>query len=73
MALGQSPAPYIPSSFTDDLDLMTIEEVAIKLKVDKSTVYKMIRKGEMRSIHFGRSVRIMRRDLAEFIEQNRGE
>lgn len=72
MAIGGSPAVYPPSPEPDELDLMTVDEVAARLKVDGSSVYRMIKRGEMRAVHFGKSVRVMRRDLADFIEQNRG-
>jgi len=72
MDISGSPTIYPPSSPSDELDLMTVEEVATRLKVDESTVYRIIQRGEMRCVHFGKSVRVMRQDLAEFIEQNRG-
>lgn len=72
MAIGGMPAVYLPSSSIDELDLMTLDEVAALLKVDPSTVSRMIRRGEMKGVHIGRSVRVMRSDLAEFIEQSKG-
>jgi excisionase family DNA binding protein len=72
MAIGGVPAVYPPSSTHDELEMMTIDEVAAVLKVDRSTVSRLILRGEMKAAHFGRSVRVMKRDLVEFIEQSRG-
>lgn len=71
MAIGGMPAVYPPGSSIDELDMLTIDEVAALLKVDPSTVSRMIRRGEMKGVHIGRSVRVIRSDLAEFIEHNK--
>ena len=68
MAIGGMPAIYQPNGEIDELDLMTIEEVAAILKVDKSTVCRMIQRGEMKASHFGRSVRVKRADLIVFVK-----
>jgi excisionase family DNA binding protein len=56
----------------DELILYTIDEVAAMLKVDPSTVSRMISRGELTAVKFsGRTVRVKRSDLVEFIEQSR--
>ena len=50
-----------------NLDLLTLDEVARRLKVDPTTVGRMIKKGEIAAVRWGRSVRIRRVDLEQFI------
>lgn len=70
MALGPavSAYPYEPS--TDELELLTIDEVAKILNLDQSTIYKYIRAKELRAVRFGRAVRVRRADVLRFIEQH---
>lgn len=49
--------PMRPQQY-EPVDLMSVEEVAAKLKVCKATVYKMVRKGQIEAVHLGRLVRI---------------
>lgn len=47
----------------------TVEEVAKKMRVAASTVYRMAQKGEIPAIKFGRAWRFSERKLAEFLEK----
>jgi excisionase family DNA binding protein len=47
--------------------LLKIEEVVRILSLGRSQVYKLITSGELRSIKIGRSRRIPRQALAEFL------
>jgi len=50
-------------------ELLRAEEVALVLGVGRSKVFEMLRAGELPVIRLGRSVRIPRRALDEWIEQ----
>ena len=56
----------------NDHELMTIKEVAKYLKVSKSTIFRLMRDGELPSIKFSakRFTRIKRSDLEAFIERH---
>jgi excisionase family DNA binding protein len=49
------------------LELLTLDEAAVILKVDPTTVGRRVKSGEIAAVHIGRSVRIRRQDLEEFI------
>jgi excisionase family DNA binding protein len=56
----------------DDVDrghhqLMTVVEVAAALRVSKATVYRMVQSGVMPSKRMGRTVRISRRIVEDFL------
>jgi excisionase family DNA binding protein len=55
-----------------DLELLTAPEAAKLLKVDASTVYRLMMMGELRSVRWGRCVRIRKPDLQEFITLHLG-
>ncbi|MDU3680801.1 MAG: helix-turn-helix domain-containing protein [Flavonifractor plautii] len=56
-----------PTSF-DDLPLvMTIEDVAEILQVSKSTTYQLARSEQLRSIHVGQRLRILRTDFVAYL------
>lgn len=53
----------------DDLDVtLTIDEVAEILKVSKSSAYRLVKDGGIRSIKVGKTLRVSRKNLKEFIE-----
>jgi len=54
-----------------DLELLTAQETGALLKVDAATVYRMIQRGELLPVRFGRCVRVARTDLAAFIANHR--
>jgi excisionase family DNA binding protein len=51
-------------------DLLTYEQVARVLQVTPRTVWTHVKEGRLRSIKFGRSVRVAPADLAAFIERS---
>jgi excisionase family DNA binding protein len=53
-----------------NLQLLTLDEAAKILKVNPTTVGRMVRRGEIASVHYGRSVRIRRADLEKFIDDH---
>ena len=50
--------------------LLTAQDVAGALSIGKSTVYQLIKRGELHCIRIGSSVRVRYEDLEKFIESN---
>jgi excisionase family DNA binding protein len=57
-------------TWTPDLQLLTASEAAQLLKVSPKTVYVMIEREEIATVRFGRSVRIRKEDLEDFINSH---
>jgi len=53
-----------------NLELLTLEEAGKLLKNDPTTIGRMIQRGEIAAVRYGRSVRIRRQDLEEFIKSH---
>jgi len=51
-------------------EYLTIEEVAQKMRVNKHTVYRMARKGQIPALRFGRSWRINTIELEKLFKGN---
>ena len=49
--------------------LLTIGEVALYLRMNTSTVYRLARAGILPCIRIGRSLRVRTTDLASFMEE----
>lgn len=52
-------------------DLLTVEEVADRLKVSKMTVYRLIESRELPALRIGRSYRVAATDLDAFLSRSR--
>ena len=52
-------------------ELMTVEQVAAYLQLNKLTVYKFIRSGELQALRLGRSFRVRRADVDAFLEAHK--
>ncbi len=50
--------------------LLTVLEVANILGLGQSTVYLLIKRGELTCVHIGRAVRVRQEDLEAFIQSN---
>jgi excisionase family DNA binding protein len=48
-------------------DLMTVAEAASTMRVSKMTVYRLLQAGEIAALRIGRSFRIERADLSEYL------
>jgi excisionase family DNA binding protein len=48
--------------------LLTVDEVAYALRLSRSQVYALLRRGALRSFHIDRSRRVRRDDLLAFID-----
>ncbi len=53
------------------LDLLTIPELCQELGMGKSWIYRRIRSGEIPSVKLGRSIKVKRDDLEEYLESRR--
>ena len=51
----------------DNTPLLTVLEAAQELRIARSSVYKLMSRGELKSVHVGTRRLIRRSDLAEFV------
>lgn len=49
--------------------LLTAEEAAHALNVGRTTLYALMRNGQLRSVHIGRSCRLTRAELLRYVAQ----
>lgn len=60
-------------NYTDD-EIMTVNDVAQYLKISVITTYRLVQEGKIPAFKVGRSWRVKRSDLDDFIEkQKQGE
>src|SRR5918912_695496 len=52
-------------------ELLSIQEVCQELKMGKSWVYRRLKSGEIPSIKLGHNIKVRRKDLEEYLEDNR--
>jgi excisionase family DNA binding protein len=52
-------------------DILTIEELAVYLKIPKSTLYKLVREGKIPSQKIGRHWRFRRGAINHWLEETR--
>jgi len=50
-------------------DVLTIDELAIYLKIPKSTLYKLVREGKIPSHKIGRHWRFQKRSIERWLER----
>ncbi|WP_018549261.1 helix-turn-helix domain-containing protein [Streptomyces sp. LaPpAH-108] len=63
-----SPPPTVlRTEATPVLDLLTVPQVMVRLQLDRSAVYDLLRTGQLASITLGRARRIPTRALTDFI------
>jgi excisionase family DNA binding protein len=53
------------------LELLSIPAVCQELDMGKSWVYRQIKSGELPSVKLGRSIKITRQDLEDYLESHR--
>jgi excisionase family DNA binding protein len=53
------------------VELLSIPEVCQELSMGKSWVYRQIKSGGLPSVKLGRSIKIKRQDLEEYLESHR--
>jgi len=64
-------SPVKPESFElfrDVPDMATKKQAADALQVDPKTITRLIDRGELKAVHIGRSVRIPKTALLEYVE-----
>ena len=49
--------------------LLTVAEVAQVMRVSRMTVYRLIRRGQLKAIRVGRNYRVRENDLNEYLEE----
>lgn len=55
------------STHLDPLELLTISEVSRLIRRSRSALYVDIAAGRLRVVHLGRSTRVWRRDLEDYV------
>ncbi len=70
-ATNQAPSGTgdIVSGVADPLQLLTVQEVASLLRVQKWFVYDQIKRGDLVAVKLGRSLRTRRDDLDAFVSR----
>src|SRR3954452_1494521 len=63
--MGDAQRPREPVS-SDPL-LLTTEEAATVLRLGRTTIYALMKAGELRAVHIGRSCRLSRRELERLV------
>jgi excisionase family DNA binding protein len=54
-----------------DLELLSIAQVCQRLAMGKSWVYRRIHEGEIPSVRLGRTIKVRRADLENFVDEHR--
>ena len=52
--------------FEDLPDYLSVEEIRVYLGLGRSTIYDLLRRGELPAVRFGRVIRIPRHSLAQY-------
>ena len=50
-------------------DVLTISDLQKALQIGRNTAYRLVRSKELRSIHIGKSIRIPKEYVKEFVER----
>ena len=50
--------------------LLTAQDVASEMQISEAMAYHLMKRGEIRTIRFGRTVRVRRTDLEAFIQNS---
>jgi excisionase family DNA binding protein len=63
--MGESQRP--PDPVSRDRQLLTPEEAAEVLSVGRTTIYALMKAGDLHGIHIGRSCRLSRAELERYV------
>jgi excisionase family DNA binding protein len=50
-------------------EYLTVDEIAAELRLSKMTVYRLVKIGELPALQIGRSFRVKRTDLDEYLRE----
>ena len=56
-------------SFANLPDILTIDDLQTALRVGRSTAYKLVQDDQIHSFRIGRSIKVYKRSLVEYIEK----
>ena len=56
-------------SFENLPDILTIDDLQIALRIGRSTAYKLVQEDQINSFRIGRSIKVYKRSLVEYIEK----
>ena len=59
----------LPDLPTSDTLLLTPEEAARVLRVGRTTIYALMKAGDLRPVHIGRSCRLSRAELERYVRR----
>ena len=63
-------APHpLPEVIASDRLLLSPEEAAEILRVGRTTVYALMKSGDLRPVHIGRSCRLSRAELERYVDR----
>ena len=63
---GQSLAePMTPPRYDDLPEMVTVEEMSAYLRVSRNVAYELVKSGTLRSVRYGRLIRIPKQALLE--------
>ena len=54
----------------ETLRMLKVEQVADRLQVDRATVYRLLKRGELESVKVGRARRVTEQALADFARRS---
>lgn len=57
----------------EPIEVMTVDELAAYLKIPKSTLYKLVREGQIPSQKVGRHLRFRKETIDRWLDQREGE
>jgi excisionase family DNA binding protein len=59
----------VPTGPGGDPLLLTPEEAAHVLRIGRTTIYALMKAGELRPVHIGRSCRVARAELERYVDR----
>jgi excisionase family DNA binding protein len=75
--MGSPYTPFMQSNKSSvtlaqavDAQLLTVAQVATLLSISLATTYRLIRTGQIASVHLGRSIRVPSSEVPDFIKRN---
>jgi excisionase family DNA binding protein len=71
--MGAAGKSTVEGSMTEQQLLLRIDEVAQRLALGRSLVYRLVQRGELRSIHVGAARRVLASDLEAYVQSRRGD